>query len=108
MQQSEAVDALRLACISDIHGNVVALDAVLEDVRRRGVDEVWALGDLVALGPHPIEVLERLADVPSIRFLSGNTDRYTVSGDRPPPSPEDAAASPSLVPVLAEVASNFS
>ena len=108
MQQSEAVDAVRLACISDIHGNVVALDAVLEDVRRRGVDEVWALGDLVALGPHPIEVLERLADVPSIRYLSGNTDRYTVTGDRPPPSPEDAAAHPSLVPVLAEVASSFS
>ena len=102
------MDALRLACISDIHGNVPALDAVLADVRRRGVDEVWALGDLVALGPHPIEVLERLADVPSIRFLSGNTDRYTVTGDRPPPSLEDARSDPSLVPVLAEVASTFS
>jgi len=102
------MDALRLACISDIHGNDVALDAVLADVRRRGVDEVWALGDLVALGPRPVEVLERLADVPSIRFLSGNTDRYTVSGDRPPPSLEDAIADPSLVPVLAEVASSFS
>jgi predicted phosphodiesterase len=102
------MDALRLACISDIHGNDVALDAVLADVRRRGVDEVWALGDLVALGPRPVEVLERLADVPSIRFLSGNTDRYAVSGDRPPPSTEDAVADPSLVPVLAEVASSFS
>lgn len=102
------MDALRLACISDIHGNIAALDAVLADVRRHGVDEVWALGDLVALGPHPVEVLERLTDLPSIRFLSGNTDRYTVTGDRPPPSVEDAAADPSLVPVLAEVASSFS
>jgi len=102
------VDELRLACISDIHGNTVALDAVLADVRRRGVDEVWALGDLVALGPDPVATLERLAEVPSIRFLAGNTDRYTVTGDRPPPSLEEARADPSLVPVLAEVASTFS
>jgi predicted phosphodiesterase len=102
------VDALRLACISDIHGNIAALDAVLADIDRRGVDEVWALGDLVALGPYPVEVLERLAEVPAIRFLSGNTDRYTVTGDRPPPSSEEAAADPSLVPVIAEVASSFS
>jgi predicted phosphodiesterase len=102
------VDAWRIACISDIHGNVVALDAVLADLGRRGIDEVWALGDLVALGPHPVEVLERLADVPSIRFITGNTDRYTVTGDRPPPSLEDAAAHPSLVPIAVEVASSFS
>jgi predicted phosphodiesterase len=102
------MDAVRLACISDIHGNDVALDAVLADIRRRGVDEIWALGDLVALGPHPVEVLERLTEVPSIRFLAGNTDRYTVSGDRPPPSLEEAVAEPSLVPVLAEVAASFS
>jgi protein phosphatase len=99
---------VRLACISDIHGNITALDAVLADIGRQGVDEVWALGDFVALGPDPVEVLERLAGVPSIRFLSGNTDRYTVTGDRPPPSPEDVAAIPALAPVLAEVASSFS
>ena len=102
------MDVLRLACISDIHGNLAALDAVLADIDRRGVDEVWALGDLVALGPHPVEVLERLAAVPAIRVLAGNTDRYTVTGDRPPPSPDDVAVNPSLAPVLAEVASSFS
>lgn len=43
---------MRLAAISDIHGNDVALSAVLEDLRRcGGADEIWVLGDIVALGP---------------------------------------------------------
>ena len=105
------MDALRLACISDIHGNTAALDAVLVDVHRRSVDEVWASGDLVALGPDPVATLERLAQVRSIRFLAGHTDRYTVTGDRPPPSLEDAASDDRLRsqrhPAAAWIAAHF-
>jgi diadenosine tetraphosphatase ApaH/serine/threonine PP2A family protein phosphatase len=44
---------LRIAVISDIHGNWHALEAVLADIEREGVDETWCLGDIVGYGPQP-------------------------------------------------------
>ncbi|WP_036717095.1 metallophosphoesterase [Paenibacillus sp. JCM 10914] len=41
----------RIALISDIHGNIPALRAVLEDIKRRGVDTIYCLGDLAGKGP---------------------------------------------------------
>jgi predicted phosphodiesterase len=46
-----------IAIISDIHGNLAALHAVLEDIRRRGVDEIVCCGDIVGYGPQPTECL---------------------------------------------------
>jgi hypothetical protein len=52
---------LRIALLADVHGNVVALGAVLDDIQQRGgAGEIWVLGDIVALGPAPVETLERL------------------------------------------------
>jgi len=94
--------------MSDIHGNPIALDAVLADIDAiGGVAEHWVLGDIVALGHDPVGVLERLHDLPSMTALRGNTDRYVVTGERPPPSIEEAAADPELVRVVAEVAGSF-
>ena len=99
---------MRIALTSDIHGNLVALDAVLGDVAQYGgVDEVWVLGDIVALGPAPVAVLKRLSALPNVRYVRGNTDRYVCTGDRPPPSWLEAKANPALLPVLVEVASTF-
>jgi predicted phosphodiesterase len=50
---------MRLALIADIHGNLPALEAVLSEVERERVDELICLGD-VALGPQPVDTLERL------------------------------------------------
>ena len=75
---------MRIALLSDIHGNSIALDAVLTDIEQRGgVDEHWVLGDIVALGPDPVGVLERLTVLPADVFVRGNTDRYVVTGERP-------------------------
>ena len=53
---------MRLAILSDIHGNPIALDAVLADIRSRdGVDAYLVLGDFVALGYDPVTPLEKLA-----------------------------------------------
>ena len=65
---------MRIALLSDIHGNFVALDAVLRDVSARGeVDGYWVLGDIVALGPDPVRVLERLTALPNATIIRGNT-----------------------------------
>jgi putative phosphoesterase len=60
---------MRIALISDIHGNYIALEAVLADIERAGVDQIICLGDVATLGSQPLEVLARLRalDCPVIR-----------------------------------------
>jgi len=64
---------VRIAVISDIHGNLTALEAVLKDINERGVDQVINLGDLVFRGPYPSEVLAALQDLKA-PTLRGNTE----------------------------------
>lgn len=64
---------MRIAVISDVHGNLPALDATLADMARRGVEGVISLGDLVGYGPHPNEVVEKYASV-NITGVVGNYD----------------------------------
>lgn len=64
---------MRLAVVSDIHGNLPALEAVLADLERARPDTVVLGGDLALGGPHPVEVVDRLRRLgwPSVL---GNTD----------------------------------
>ena len=91
--------AVRLGVISDIHGVASVLKAVLDDGEDHGVEQWWALGDLVLFGPHPVEVLEMLAGLDDVAFVGGNTDRYVLTDDQPIPhaTPEDAVADVDLV-----------
>ncbi len=74
---------LRLAIMADIHGNHLALQAVLDDLKQAGgADKTWILGDLVALGPRPAECLETIRAIPDAQVISGNTDRMVVKGQR--------------------------
>lgn len=70
---------MRVAAVYDIHGNLPALEAVLEDVRRAGVDRIVVGGDVVP-GPMPVETLARLAalDIPA-EFIHGNGDREVLA-----------------------------
>lgn len=99
---------MRIALLADIHGNPIALQAVLADIQTRGgVDGYWVLGDLCAIGYDPAGVLERLAELPNTLFVRGNADRYSTTNDRPPPSLADVRAQPSLLPLLAEMTGSF-
>jgi putative phosphoesterase len=99
---------MRIALLADIHGNTIALDAVLKDIEAQGgVDGYWLLGDYSANGFDPAGVLDRLMALPNAAAIYGNADRYSVTDDRPFPSIDDAAANPALLPVLVEVAGNF-
>ena len=71
---------MRLAVISDIHGNLLALEAVLQDITTRGVDDIINLGDWIAGPLWPRETFDLLQDlqIPSVR---GNHDRWAI--DRP-------------------------
>jgi predicted phosphodiesterase len=67
---------MRIAALYDVHANLPALEAVLADVERAGVDEIVWGGD-VALGPMPVATLARMRDVGG-RCVSGNCDRQMV------------------------------
>lgn len=100
---------MQIALLADIHGNIVALEAVLADIERHAqVDAYWILGDLVAIGPAPVKVLERLSTLPNARFIRGNTDRYVCTGDRPSPSVQQVKSNLDLLPILLEVQGSFS
>lgn len=101
-------ESMRLALVSDIHGNRFALDAVLADARSVGVDAYWILGDLAAIGPEPVAVLERIAGLENATVIRGNTDRYITTGERPPPSRGDVLADPGLLDRFAQVEASFS
>jgi len=78
---------VHIAVISDVHGNIAALDAVVSDAGD--VDAYWFLGDLVAHGPRPAECVRRVRALPGLVAVRGNTDRYTLTE---PPTPEHAAS----------------
>jgi predicted phosphodiesterase len=64
---------VRLAIVSDVHGNLTALEAVIADLKRQAPDAVYHLGDLVANGARPAEVLERI-QAEGWPGVYGNTD----------------------------------
>ncbi len=68
---------MRVAVLSDIHANVVALDAVLSAIGS--VDAVWQLGDTVGYGPEPDAVVERLQSIGSVG-VAGNHDLAALGG----------------------------
>lgn len=69
---------MRVAALYDIHSNLPALEAVLQEVRRIGVDLIVIGGDVVP-GPMPRETIERLRDLDiPVRFIHGNGDRAVL------------------------------
>ena len=89
---------MKIAILSDIHGNAIALDAVLKDIEARGgVEEYWILGDVAALGYDPAGVIERLSALPGASFIRGNTDHYLVSGGFPRPDLAEVQNNPELI-----------
>jgi protein phosphatase len=63
----------RIALISDIHGNMPALDATLADIQRRGIRRIFCLGDLVGKGPHSeavVDCCQRICE----KVIRGNWD----------------------------------
>lgn len=67
----------RIAIISDIHSNIVALKAVLKDIEKRQISKIYCLGDLVLKGSSPCEVIDFIREKCDI-VIKGNCDAYAV------------------------------
>jgi putative phosphoesterase len=93
--------------LTDVHGNSVALDAVIDDARSVDVDRWWVLGDLVAMGPDPVGTLDRLRSLdPEVRIL-GNTERYVLREELPFPPTDELELTPKLVDQMVETAASI-
>ena len=68
---------MRIAFISDIHGNFTALQAVLADIKSQNIDQIVCLGDAVTLGPQPREVLNTLREL-NCALIKGNHDEAVL------------------------------
>ena len=65
---------MKTAILSDIHANLQALEAVLEDCEKQGVGEYWLLGDYIDYGANPVEVIKLLSDL-------GNKITHAIGGN---------------------------
>lgn len=96
---------LKLALVSDIHGNILALEAALAEISRHEPDRIVVLGDLVLNGPRPAECVDKVRELEAAGALviAGNTDIAVADGDY-------AAAFPWLdeVPVSHRAAADWS
>lgn len=68
---------MKIAIISDIHGNMQALQEVLADINNENCDKIFCLGDIAMAGPEPvktIEMIKSMYDSDKIELIQGNTD----------------------------------
>jgi protein phosphatase len=72
----------RIAVISDIHGNIPALEAVEADIRRRGITRVMCLGDMVGKGPHSEVAVDRIRQMCEV-VIQGNWDDFIGKKEDP-------------------------
>ena len=80
---------MKLAFISDIHGNAAALDAVLKDIKEKRVNQVFVLGDLCYRGIEPKRAFE-LVRALNCDVIKGNADEWVVRGVREGEVPDQA------------------
>ena len=70
----------RYAIITDIHGNLEAFKAVLDDIKTKNVDEIYCLGDTSNIGPNSKECIDLLMEN-NIKSTIGNHELYLLRGD---------------------------
>ncbi|NEY20742.1 metallophosphoesterase family protein [Bacillus ginsengihumi] len=80
---------MKIAFISDIHGNAVALEAVLEDIQLQKVDQIYVLGDICFRGPEPQRSLDLVRSLHT-EVIKGNADEWVVRGIRKGEVPDSA------------------
>lgn len=71
---------MKIAIISDIHGNIQALEAVLEDIKKENCQKIFCLGDLALAGPEPEKTINFIRKLNFDEIIQGNTDEL-LSGD---------------------------
>ena len=72
---------MKIAILSDIHGNMIALNAVMDDIAKNGCEKTFFLGDYALAGPEPsptVDYCMHLTSYENIEMIQGNTDKMIV------------------------------
>lgn len=75
---------MKIAVISDIHGNMQALNAVLEEIRKEKCEKIFCLGDLAMAGPEPSKTIDKIRNLlreTDFTLIQGNTDEMIANCD---------------------------
>ena len=73
---------VKVAVISDLHGNIEALNSVFEDIDNLGIKKILVLGDLAIMGPEPNEAINftrKLSERYDTEIIQGNTDLMIIN-----------------------------
>src|SRR5262245_33474085 len=71
---------MQIAVISDMHGNNLAFEMVLADIKHKDIDQIVCLGDAIQGGPQPAEVVQNLREL-NCPVVMGNADAWLLSGE---------------------------
>lgn len=72
----------QIAIFSDAHGLYEPTYAALEDIKNRGITEIYSLGDNIGFGPHPDKVIDLLEEY-NVKSIAGNSESYVTLGVEP-------------------------
>ena len=79
---------MKIAILSDIHGNLEALTACRDRALAHGVEQFVCLGDCVGYGPDPAATMDLLMSLPGLIAVLGNHDEHVIVESGPLPSPQ--------------------
>ena len=72
----------QIAIFADIHGLLYPTIAILNDIKKRGISEIYSLGDNIGVGPNPSQVLDLLGEN-GVKTINGNSEDYSTIGIEP-------------------------
>lgn len=72
----------KIAIFSDVHGLLEPLEAIMSDIQKRGITEIYSLGDNIGVGPSPCDVIDML-EYYNIKSVAGNAEEYCTLGIEP-------------------------
>ena len=72
----------QIAVLTDVHGLLEPLQAALDDISKRGITEIYSLGDNIGVGPSPSEVMDLLLEY-GVKSIAGNSEDYVTLGIEP-------------------------
>jgi len=75
---------MKIGIITDIHNNVVALNAILQLFEEKGCCEILCCGDIIGIGAFPEETVQRIKSLKNIKSVLGNHEKYLICGVKKP------------------------
>ena len=71
---------MKIGIISDIHGNILALETIFQEFKKQKIEQVLCCGDVIGLGPHPEEAVQFLMQQKNVIGVRGNHEGYLLDG----------------------------